>query len=229
MRTVILSTNDNPDYFNYLPYVQKAWNKLGWNTLTFYSGQNALTSEIENENNKIIYLHPIDGYRIETIVQVSRLFGFKFCDGLVMTSDVDMMPLSNYWNPNESELTVYGYDLTGFSEFPICYISAPKEIWQQLIPEVSIKEFLDKYKNAVSEDFYKWWGVDQQAITERILKYGNYTQVNRGKDGILAYGRIDRYDWNGTKNKIGEKIDAHLPRPFNQIESEYLLQTYHND
>ena len=33
MRWVVISTDNNPDYYQYLPIVKKAWNILGWNTL----------------------------------------------------------------------------------------------------------------------------------------------------------------------------------------------------
>jgi len=38
--------NDHPNYINYWPYVTKAWNKLGWNTLTFYLGTNTIQEDI---------------------------------------------------------------------------------------------------------------------------------------------------------------------------------------
>jgi hypothetical protein len=132
MKTVILSTNDNLDYLLYLPYVQKAWNNLGWKTLTFYLGNENIQS---NENNKIIKINNIDGYREATVVQVSRLFGCKYVDGLIMTSDVDMMPLSDYWHPNENMFNCYGTDLTNFKHHPICYIAAKKELCNDLIEE----------------------------------------------------------------------------------------------
>ena len=89
-KTVILSSNSHKDYISYLPFVQKAWNLIGWDTLTFYLGD----MDIESSNkNKIVKINSIKGYRDETVVQVSRLFGAKYLDGMIMTSDVDMMPL----------------------------------------------------------------------------------------------------------------------------------------
>ena len=35
---VVIATNDNPDYYQYIPYVIKAWNKLGWKVITFLRG-----------------------------------------------------------------------------------------------------------------------------------------------------------------------------------------------
>ncbi len=225
MKTVILSTNDNSNYLSYLPYVQKAWNNLGWNTLTFYLGE----QDIPNSNqNKIVKLKNIEGYREATIVQVSRIFGSKYTDGLIMTSDVDMMPLNDYWHPNENVFNCYGSDLTHFKHHPMCYIAAKKELWEKLIPEKSIEELLIKYPNSKSNNFQDWWFVDQDIITERINKNDNKIIIPRTFEGKLAYGRIDRDSWEQTKNSLSNKIDCHLPRPFNKIEVENILFKYHN-
>jgi hypothetical protein len=45
-KTIVISMNDHPNYINYWPYVTKAWNKLGWNTLTFYLGTNTIQEDI---------------------------------------------------------------------------------------------------------------------------------------------------------------------------------------
>lgn len=212
-KTVVLSTNDNSDYISYLPHVQKAWNYFGWNTLTFYLGNQNLKS---TDLNTIVKIQPINGYRDETVVQVSRLFGAQHARGLVMTSDVDMMPLSNYWKPSDNEWTVYGEDLTNYKHYPICYISAPDYLWNQLITEKSIEELLNKYKQSKSNSFDEWWYVDQDIITERLRPLNPKT-INRGNSlPRMAKGRIDRIDWNQTKELQEIKIDAHMPRPFNE-------------
>jgi hypothetical protein len=223
MKTVILSTDDNQDYLGYLPYVQVAWNLLGWNTLTFYIGDKNLES---SEKNKIIQLNPVQGFRNATVLQVSRLFGAQHTQGLVMTSDVDMIPLSNYWNPKDNEWTVYGEDLTNYKHYPICYISAPDYLWNQLITEKSIEELLNKYKQSKSNSFDEWWYVDQDIITER-LRPQKPTSINRGYiyHGI-AKGRIDRIAWSQTSNIKEVKVDAHMPRPFDQKAASDLILKY---
>jgi hypothetical protein len=223
MKTAILSTDDNQDYLGYLPYVQVAWNLLGWNTLTFYIGDKDLES---SEKNKIINLDPIKGFRNATVLQVSRLFGAKYTDGFIMTSDVDMMPLSDYWKPDLNSWTVYGEDLTDYKHYPICYIAAPNILWNQIIYEQSIQELLEKYKQSKSHNFDEWWYVDQDIITER-LRPQKPTSINRGSiyHGI-AKGRIDRIAWSQTLNIEEVKIDAHMPRPFNQKAASDLILKY---
>lgn len=236
-KTVILSSNDNLDYLGYLPWVQKAWNILGWKTLTLYLGSKTIDSD---PLNKIKYINNINGYRPATIVQVARLLGFKDLDGLIMTSDVDMMPLSNYWNPDPSILTVYGADLMNYTEYPMCYIAAPSSLWAKLFPEDSLEQLLGTYPNAKSLEFGEWWSTDQKIVTSRINSMMEYNSDSiafrdRGQKrhwwmrrGKLAYGRVDRLKWLLTLNTWDKKIDAHMPRPFDRNAAAYILNKYHN-
>lgn len=246
-KTVILSSNDNPDYLLYYSYVAWAWNQLGWDTLLFYLGKNSTLMEqyktfktgFDATRNLIIPLAKIAGYRDETVVQVSRLFG-SLCfsdDRMLMTGDVDMIPLSSYWHPEPGKITTYGWDLTDKGHFPICYIAMNESIWRKVMgfPEtfktidVEIKKYLDKYPKAKSDKFEEWWQVDQDIITELILKqsFVNRVDTYRGTDNGLAADRADRYNWPGTSNKEN-LIDAHMPRPFDLEAVKHVLQKSYN-
>lgn len=224
--TVILSTTDGGDYLPYLKYCQKAWNTLNWDTLTFYLGK---LPPPEDDRNKVIQISKAllnNGYREATLTQVARLLGGHFCTGMVMTGDVDMLPMSNYWRPEHDKVTVYGEDLTGRSQFPICYIAMDAIEWRRIIPEGGLISLLNKYSAAKSPDFSKWWGVDQQIITDRIKRLvdvDKLVKIDRGFNKGLAKGRIDRADWHGTLNNPGERIDAHMPRPFNEVEAKRII------
>lgn len=227
-RTVILSSNNNPDYLNYLPYVIKAWNMLGWDTFTYLTDGAAVPDVRHNPDFlntfNILHARGYDLPRKEMESQVIRLFaGHDVKEGLIMTGDVDMIPLADYWNPSPDEITVYGYDLTGRSQYPICYIAMSAEKWREAIPETSLQELLDKYPNSKSDDFYKWWGVDQEIITDR-LKNKSITFIDRGTTNNLAKGRIDRADWERTVTNSDRKIDAHMLRPFNFEQTERVMK-----
>lgn len=233
MRTVILSTDDHPDYVRCLPYVRKAWNRLGWRTLTFYLGQNLPSAD---DQNLVVEIQALAGYRSATLVQTARLLGHRYADGFIMTSDVDMMPLSDYWHPSADEVTCYGADLTGYKEYPICYIAADHSAWTRMIPEASLAELLATDHLAKSDVLREWWSTDQRIITKRIDEYkargGRLRFIDRGErrywlKGRLPIGRIDRAFWWGTKNSSDIKIDAHLPRPFDRAIVEGLLAKYH--
>jgi hypothetical protein len=240
MRTVILSSNDNPDYLKYWPYVSWAWNELGWNTLLFYLGKNEVLMEeyklvkqhFDTDRNQILNLSRLEGYRDATVVQVARLFG-ALCfpdDRMIMTGDIDMIPCSDYWNPKDAAITTYGWDLTNQGHFPMCYIAMNVSRWREVMEvpdtfqsiDLEIKKLLDKYPQAKSEEFDKYWGTDQDIITEKLLKQNMRIDIDRTTDGHLALGRADRYDWEGTKNKPN-LIDSHMPRGFDLEATKFIL------
>lgn len=220
MKTVILSTNDHNDYFPYLEYVQLAWNVLGYNTLTFYLGENEVK---ETPQNRIVKINSIEGYKDVTVLQCARLFGHRYVkEGQIMTSDVDMIPMQRYWFDDKT-IIVYGADLLRNRQFPMCYISAGVENWDKIIPENDIKELLDKYPCAKSEGFDEYWYTDQIIVTERIKKLP-HTIHKRGNVQGFAYGRVDRAIWDKSLNAYkGKYIDAHMPKGFDKEKTEQIM------
>lgn len=233
---VVIATNDNPDYYQYIPYVIKAWNKLGWKVITFLRGDKNKLDKLIDKKNLFYYLEGSSKYRDETLVQCSRLFaGCLIENGLLMTSDGDMMPCSDYWKPNPDTITCYGHDLTGYGHYPICYIAMRGEVWRDIMNikygndvKETMENILDKYEQALSDNWEQWWQVDQDIITEK-LKGKTLDSILRDKNNILtdlAKGRIDRFNWQESLN-VENAIDAHMPRPFNEQEANYILNKYH--
>jgi hypothetical protein len=229
---VVISTNDNPDYYQYIPFVCKAWNNLGWKVICFTRERNINLEHLQDGYNHFYQLKGESKYRDETLVQVSRLFGAYCFDGLIMTADGDMMPCSNYWQPNDNEITCYGHDLTGYGHYPICYIAMNSSQWKRVMDitdedlMIQIERLLDKYENASSDNWEQWWQVDQDIITEK-LKKETVNSILRGGDNRfgLAKGRIDRFNWSETLN-VENPIDAHMPRPFDvEAANNILIKT----
>jgi hypothetical protein len=215
---VVISYNLNPDYIYFAPLTMWAWKKLGWEPVLMWvdgHGISEFNKLVENYSPQFIpiKISPIPEYRSATVAQISRLYASCLLDGLTMTADVDMIPLSDYWNPGQKEKTVYGFDLTGHKEFPICYISMPSDQWHEVMSinyggiDAYIKRDLDSMPNAKSDDFYEWWGVDQQLITHRLKPF-NPILINRGQySNGYARGRVDRGSWSLNHSEF---IDCHM-------------------
>lgn len=204
MNHVVISTNNNPRYKYYTPLVKWAWEKLEWNLITLSPFQ-------------------LPPYKEETITQCVRLYACILKsiqpDDIVMTSDADMMPLSNYWQPDNVKLNIYGHDLTDYKHTPICYIAAPKHIWGELmhLNSANVKELMDrdlKVTKALSDNFCDWWQVDQDIITERINDFkernpGRWVNIDRGTESTgYPAGRFDRSVMKYPENGL---VDFHLP------------------
>lgn len=236
---IILSVNDNVDYLYFTPLTCWAWRKFGWEPIVFWQSdikEKAFpVSHIvrETSGDVFYYVNSIPGYRSDTIAQISRLYGACTIDSFqndayLMTGDIDMLPLSDYWKPNMNEVTVWGHDLTGFTHFPICYIGMSYHNWWEVMNIIStdynamIKRDLDTLPQAKSTDFYKYWFSDQDLITDRLKAYGTgkITFINRGqgKHGY-ARGRVDRGS-NGWVLDQSELIDAHLQQQTHHSEEK---------
>jgi hypothetical protein len=219
MKKIILSTNYNPDYLYYTPLVVWAWRRLGWEPIVFYEGEStaALAYVVDITGIEIAKLSPQEGYRSDTITQISRLYGACVAEGYLMTGDIDMIPLSDYWKFDPNEITIWGHDLTGFTHYPICYIGMPHTRWIEVMGLTTddynklIKRDLDTLPQAKNPDFYKYWFSDQDLITKRI----NETQFpkrffHRGQyPNGFATGRVDRGSWSLDHSQF---IDCHALR-----------------
>lgn len=220
---IVLSVNENPDYLYFTPLTVWAWRKFGWEPVIFFHGNpNELSYAVGQwmlktipEGQIFFQVSNIEGYRSDTITQVSRLYAGCVQEGYLMTGDIDMIPLSDYWQPNENEITVYGHDLTGFGHYPICYIGMDSTRWVEVMglssPDYNklIKRDLDTLPQAKDPDFYKYWFSDQDLITQRIQQTEfPVTVINRGQySNGFAVGRVDRGAWSLNHKQF---IDAHL-------------------
>jgi hypothetical protein len=220
-RYVVVSSNNNPDYLFYLPYVEKAWANYGWKLCVMIT-HDVTDYDKRLDSTIVIRLPKVDGLRTETIAQAGRLYAANYLpmDALIMTSDMDLIPLQDYWNPNKEDITVYGHDLTWFSYFPMGYIAMSGASWKHYM-NCSYDTANDMLRDAketgiaFSEEWEKWWNFDWDLVTKRLThlkQLGGINFVNRGQINIagatLAKGRVDRYNWEATQNQ-SEWIDAH--------------------
>lgn len=213
-RYVIISSNNNPDYDFYVPIVKWSWHQLGWG---------------------VINLQPFElkPYSEVTITQCMRLYAAMLKelpngqviekDDILMTSDADMIPLSDYWNPKYYDITCYGRDLTDY-HYPMCYIAMSKRNWGKVmnINSKDIRELMRRDLELISPtpETEDTWFADQNLITHKI---NNHTEkpvlIDRGFDTetSLPLGRIDRS--NNCEIPKGKLIDFHAPlNGWNHIE-----------
>ena len=215
-RYVVVSSNNNPDYLFYIPYIEKAWNSLGWE-LCIMVTDDVKEIKINNPNTLVFKLPVINGLRTESIAQSGRLYSANYFDDevLLMTSDMDLLPLSYYWNPSSNDITIYGHDLTDYTFYPMGYIAMTKTKWM-LSMKLTNNTMSDMYRDsaeyqhlAYANDWESWWNWDWTMITDRLKPLADViTFKNRGRQSNgFAYGRIDR--GNSMAHVEGELIDAH--------------------
>lgn len=220
---VVISTNNNPDYYFYAPFQEKAWNTYGWDLCVMITDDvNEADLKLTNPNSKVIRLPKIEGLRTESIAQAGRLYAANYFEEQVqlMTCDMDLIPLSDYWKPDEDGITVYGHDLTWYSFYPMGYIAMNKLNWGICMgltgdtKEDMLRDAKEFEHLAYAKDWEQWWNWDWTMVTDKIKKSNlrNLHTIDRGQINIagatLAKGRVDRYNWIETQNQP-DWIDMH--------------------
>lgn len=220
---VVVSTNNNPDYMWFVPYIEKAWSNYGWKLcIMITSDVDSKALKVNLDTTIICRLPHIPELRTETIAQVGRLYAANYLpvNSLIMTSDMDLLPLTDYWKPEYNYITVYGHDLTWYSYYPMGYTAMSTSNWMKYmnIHYNTKEEILRDAKElgtAFSDLWEEWWNYDWRLLTQRLKPYAeNIKFINRGQVSIagadLAVGRVDRYAWNETAAQ-SNWIDAHCP------------------
>lgn len=214
-RVVVISSNNNPDYLFYAPYVVKAWHTLKWKVAIMLTADTSIKSIEGCGCDYIIQLPEIPELRTETIAQAGRLYAANYLpkDALIMTSDMDLLPLTDYWNPDPKNITVYGHDLTDYTFFPMGYTAMTAENWTKNL-ELTGDTKEDLIRGAketglpYQPDWEQWWNHDWRLLTNKLTGK-DITHIYRGRrtNSCFAYGRVDR----GDSMQIPSEplIDAH--------------------
>lgn len=245
INTVVLSTNDNPKYYQFWPVVAQAWNKLFPEVeliLAYISYSEESIPELE-KYGRVIHYYPTDGIPIQNQAKVSRMFVMSQLEGFVMMNDIDVMPLSRKYVEycceflEEGKITCIGTDTYENSpeagKFPISYFcgdaSAIKEVvnpkdltYYNLLNSWVGKRVFD-HKEDISRnidpenpDCFS----DESLIRALISEWeGKDDRVNRVPRRLTHGGdALCRANWKLDKNLLqgGYYKHAHLPRPYSK-------------
>jgi hypothetical protein len=196
------------------------WERFGFEAIVFTHGDipEAALEFTEQKTNAALYpLESLGGYRDDTIVQLSRLYAACVSDEYLVTGDIDMFPLSDYFTgqfTGSEEPKFIGYDITGYSEIPICYIGMSADKWRHIMNINSgdymyfIERDLKTYPYSAT-DFNSYWCTDQQIITKRLKAYGLDKCTSIERPGVT--GRICRSGWSNPQDH-NILIDCHAMR-----------------
>lgn len=218
-KIVVVSSDNNPDYLFYAPYQEQAWNKLGWTFCVMITHDvNPMDLRLKNPESIIIRLPELPELRPQSVAQAGRLYAANWLrdDDLIMTCDMDLIPLRDYWHPDINDITVYGHDLTDFSYIPMGYVAMSGANWKKYmdlhgLTETELIRDCKTRNLAYSDKWEDWWNTDWQILTDKLIPHKpNIKFINRGRrlTGIYAYGRVDRGD--GCKIPPNEDlIDFH--------------------
>lgn len=223
MKYAVISTDSNIDYLALVPITCFSWKRLGYVPVVIHVELSEDQLQLLKKYTEGAILlgqtnEMPEAIKSSTLAQVARLTVHRLFndDDILIIGDADMIAYKDIFQ--HEGLVSYGFDLTGRSEIPMCYVKAPVHLWKQLMGDVKIQDL----PSAKSQRWEDYWSTDQQLLTSRAREYGfdKITFIDRGHGSHgLPTGRWDRYKWDSIPDNI---IDVHMLRSplanWNKIE-----------
>lgn len=243
---LVLSTNDDPRYYEFWPIVSQAWKKLFPEVslvLAYISYNDANVPELE-KYGKVMHYYPIDGIPIQNQAKVTRMFVMSILNGFVMMNDIDVFPLTRKYveycceHIEKYKITCIGTDTYDGSpeagKFPISYFCGDSATIAEVINPNAllysdwIKSFVGMreidHKEDISRDIdpeNPECFSDESLIRALIERWGHKnTRVNRVPRKLVhgSNNALCRANWKVDKDLLnsGSYYHAHLPRPYSK-------------
>jgi hypothetical protein len=232
LKYAVVSSDSNPEYLDFWPYVAKAWRRLGIEPVLLYIDSDPPPNNLE-EYGKTFYLKSISEWSIVQQAQSIRFWAAKLLDAPFIISDMDMLPISKEYyqngvkNVSENEIVSYSSDVIKYRwykrnpQYPMCYLAGHPRIFIDLL-EIKEEDHKDFMRRLMELNIPQ--GTDQKFFYNQSLK--SPARVKHLERGWIqeryAQGRLDKAVWPNSEYNVDEYIDCHLPRPFNENTSACL-------
>lgn len=236
----LVTSNDNPDYYIFYPYIKPIWEKLlGVKCVLIFIG-NELPEILEEYKKDIIMFEPITGIHTAFIAQNIRLLYpciMNEYENGILISDIDAIPMNKtYFTKNiesydDSHLINYSFDpkLYAAREHNIPFNVATAKVWKDIFGISNINDITQRIK-----EWYTKVGVynfdnkyrskcigfhfDQQILFEFLEKWNQKSQklvlfdlANRKR--LYSVGVVKNRN-EQIKIKNGEYDDCFFLRPY---------------
>lgn len=171
--------NENPSYLEFWPIVKKAWQEIvGIPVLLVYVGHE-LPPQLEGDTS-VVCFPPIPMWHTATQAQCLRLLfpALIQCDGAILISDMDMIPLQPQWfhdtiEPFSNDSWVSYRESLG-NQIVMCYCAATAQTWGDLFSVRSMEDIQMKLQEWAT----KWhtdghrggqgWTTDQEILFQTV-------------------------------------------------------------
>lgn len=241
---IILSSDENPKYIEFWPLVSWAWRKLFgievWLALVAPEGRFNL--EELRERGHVVRYDPVPGVPTCNQAKVARyhLAASLGDDTLVMTHDLDLLPLQRDYMLKLLDQRPEGYLLTIGSEvyvgpetgkFTAGYLTLESYLWRKLVNpkqlewDAFVRSFIGLRVFDHKEDISRTVHHENpdtfsdESLLRALLSL-NPVPLVRLPFGYWPYTvrALDRADWRFDPRKLedGTYVEAHLLRPLSQ-------------
>lgn len=224
-----MGSDMNPLYYDFWPIISKTWKEVFGITPVLGLICDEDSDLIQDDYGFVKKFKSIEGIDEGFQSQIVRFYLPSILDGISITSDIDMAPLSKKYfidyveSFDENKFYVMTSDnpeCLRNHEYQMCYNVAKPQMFKDVLNiDDNWVDFVDKLK---SMNF--GWTTDQRYLYEMVNQYQNKENIvllNRGFSGFANY-RVDRAIWryNPEQLKNGYYIDSHLLRPYQEHKNE---------
>ena len=187
LASVITASDLNPRYLDCWPLARRAWREVAGleSTLVLLAARAEVPATLLDDPF-VHVVEPIRGMHVGFQAQCIRLLYPALIDapGAVLTTDVDMLPLSrSYFHrwPNridEGDFLAYRDVLVAGGEIPICYAAAAPRVWGELFEiasDADVAARLREWANGLEYDGVpggRGWDTDQAMLYRALLQRG---------------------------------------------------------
>jgi len=218
---VIISSDDNHTYKDFYPIVSKRWFDLGFKT--YYINITDTNSIEETEYGVVHKIKSLDFVTTSFQAQVVRLYSANFIDGVILTSDIDMLPINGgYFHDQildyqEEKIVICSgqpYESTPY--YPMCYVLGHTKTFRKFL-EIENDNFHSYCEKLLS--YGQSWCTDENFMYDKFQNHLSNLVVKNDRD---FKRRVDRGDWNYNVEllKSGHYIDSHMLRPYKNYKNK---------
>lgn len=223
IKYAVVSSNSNPDYFDFWPAVARAWKRLDIEPVLLYIDSTEPPPGTD-QHGTVFFLNSMAEWSIAQQAQCIRFWAARLLDQPFIISDIDMLPINADYYKNgaaqisETGLVSYSSDIINYRwyrtnpQYPMCYIAGDPVSFIQLL-ELTDTDHHGFFRRLMKLGLKS--GTDQKFFYNQSLKSSiKITHLERGWiDGKYAYRRLDKANWPAHEYNVLEYIDCHMPKP----------------
>jgi hypothetical protein len=224
LKYAVVSSDSNPEYLVFWPYVARAWKRIGIEPVLIYIDKEAPDSSV-NSHGRVIYLESIPEWSIAQQAQCIRFWAAKLLDAPFIISDIDMLPISEEYYKNgvasigDKGLVSYSSDIIKYRwyrtnpQYPMCYLAGDTQSFVDLL-EMNDNSHQDFIRRLIRMNIR--FGTDQKFFYNQSIKNRHIVIKHLERGWIeekYATRRLDKAIWPKYDYNVDEYIDCHLPRP----------------
>jgi hypothetical protein len=213
---VVVSVNDHPKYFRFVPVFSAAWRYFYPNIKLhiIYTGISPVNLNMLHQHFDVVEHLPLKLFKDSVLgAQVSRIYypSLIVSNQFIVTTDIDLIPLSsNYYlnvvqDFNERSFIVMRNVIAQYKELPIAYNLATSGTWRDVFGVLNYEQFAAKIYSDLrwvrhdGQHGGKGWNHDQRQLWRFVIDRRNKWDADlkrlvllRDDSPGIFFARLDR-------------------------------------